>query len=23
MTDAAGEPICARVHPPAIAWAVE
>ncbi|WP_433270158.1 DUF5990 family protein [Micromonospora vinacea] len=23
LTDAAGEPICARVHPPAIAWAVE
>ncbi|MEW2145319.1 DUF5990 family protein [Micromonospora vinacea] len=23
LTDAAGEPICARVRPPAIAWAVE
>ncbi|WP_410818417.1 DUF5990 family protein [Micromonospora sp. 050-3] len=23
LTDAAGGPICARVHPPAIAWAVE
>lgn len=23
LTDAAGEPICARVHPPAIVWAVE
>ncbi|MBM0202495.1 hypothetical protein JNW90_04720 [Micromonospora sp. STR1s_5] len=23
LTDAAGEPICARVNPPAIAWSVE
>lgn len=23
LTDAAGGPICARLHPPAVAWAVE
>jgi hypothetical protein len=23
LTDAAGGPLCARVHPPAIAWAIE